>query len=118
MGVLLQWSRQKRLLAVSIEVLSLAKAPATVYVCQNCGHQSRKWLGKCPDCGAWTSFIEERTRVAPKGDAGRSPFVLREVKPIAYGTIESQDDTRVSSGVPEFDRVLGGGIVPGSLILI
>jgi len=64
MGVLLQLSRQKRLLAGSIEVLSLAKAPATVYVCQNCGYQSRKWLGKCPDCAAWTSFVEERTRVA------------------------------------------------------
>src|SRR5256714_10791896 len=98
----------------------MAKAPATVYVCQSCGHQERKWLGKCPDCGEWSSFVEERARAtAPaKGMAACGGFRLREVKPVHYGEIESQDDARVSSGVTEFDRVLGGGIVPGSLILI
>jgi DNA repair protein RadA/Sms len=97
----------------------MAKAPTTVYVCQSCGHQSRKWLGKCPDCGEWNSFAEESARAAKKGSAtARSGFRLREVKPVAYGEIESQDDARVSSGITEFDRVLGGGIVPGSLILI
>jgi DNA repair protein RadA/Sms len=99
----------------------VTKAPATVYVCQNCGHQSRKWLGKCPDCGEWNAFVEERARVAvKKGGAAtaRGGFRLREVKPVAYGEIESQDEARTSSGVTEFDRVLGGGIVPGSLILI
>jgi DNA repair protein RadA/Sms len=98
----------------------MAKAPTTVYVCQGCGHQSRKWLGKCPDCGAWNSFVEERARVAAKkeGAAARGGFTMREVKPIAYGEIESQDDARVSSGIAEFDRVLGGGVVPGSLVLI
>jgi DNA repair protein RadA/Sms len=89
-------------------------------VCQNCGHQTRKWLGKCPDCGEWNSFVEERARVAPKkeGAASRGGFQLREVKPVAYREIESQDDARVSSGIEEFDRVLGGGVVPGSLVLI
>ncbi|HMF56998.1 MAG TPA: ATPase domain-containing protein, partial [Pyrinomonadaceae bacterium] len=96
----------------------MAKAPATVYVCQNCGFQSRKWLGKCPDCGEWNSLVEERARVAAKKDTARGGFRLREVQPVAYGEIESQDDSRVPSGVAEFDRVLGGGIVPGSLILI
>ncbi|HZT57735.1 MAG TPA: DNA repair protein RadA [Pyrinomonadaceae bacterium] len=98
----------------------MAKAAGTVYVCQNCGHQSRKWLGKCPDCGEWNSLVEERARVttAPKGMAARGGFRLREVKPVRFGEIESQDDARVSSGIGEFDRVLGGGIVPGSLILI
>lgn len=99
----------------------MAKAPGTVYVCQSCGNQSRKWLGKCPDCGGWNTFVEERARVgAKKETAGtaRGGFRLREVKPVAYHEIESQDDARVSSGVTEFDRVLGGGIVPGSLILI
>ena len=98
----------------------MAKAPATIYVCQNCGNQSRKWLGKCPDCGAWNSFVEERARVAAKkeGAAARGGFQLREVKPVAYSEIESQDDARVSSGIAEFDRVLGGGVVPGSLVLI
>jgi DNA repair protein RadA/Sms len=77
-------------------------------------------MGKCSDCGEWDSFVEERARVetAAKGMAARGGFRLREVKPVRYGEIESQDDARVSSGVTEFDRVLGGGIVPGSLILI
>lgn len=99
----------------------MAKAQGTVYVCQNCGHQSRKWLGKCPDCGEWNSFVEERARPsagATKGMAARGGFRLREVKPVRYVEIESQDDARIASGVTEFDRVLGGGIVPGSLILI
>ena len=99
----------------------MAKAPGTVYVCQGCGNQSRKWLGKCPDCGEWNSFVEEKARpavAAAKGVAGRGGFRLREVKPVRFGEIESQDDARVSSGITEFDRVLGGGIVPGSLILI
>src|SRR2546423_3513919 len=98
----------------------MAKAPATIYVCQNCGHQSRKWLGKCPDCGEWNSLVEERARpaAATKGMAARGGFRLREVKPVHYGEIEAQTDARVSSGITEFDRVLGGGIVPGSLILI
>ncbi|HWW75934.1 MAG TPA: DNA repair protein RadA, partial [Pyrinomonadaceae bacterium] len=99
----------------------MAKATATVYVCQSCGRQSPKWLGKCPDCGEWNSMVEERARPAAsaaKGMAARGGFRLREVKPVRFGEIESQDDSRVSSGVDEFDRVLGGGIVPGSLILI
>ncbi|HEX8706942.1 MAG TPA: DNA repair protein RadA [Pyrinomonadaceae bacterium] len=95
----------------------MAKAPATVYVCQKCGTQSRKWLGKCSDCGEWNSFVEERARTEKAGTA-RGGFRLREVHPVAYGEIESQDDARITSGVTEFDRVLGGGIVPGSLILI
>ncbi|PYT04191.1 MAG: DNA repair protein RadA, partial [Acidobacteria bacterium] len=98
----------------------MAKATTTVYVCQSCGHQSRKWLGKCPDCGEWNSLVEERARpaAATKGMAARGGFRLREVKPVRYGEIESQTDARVSSGITEFDRVLGGGVVPGSLILI
>ena len=96
----------------------VAKAAGTVYVCQNCGHQSRKWLGKCPECGEWNSFVEERARAAPKGEAARGGLRLQKAQPVAYGDIESQTDVRVSSGVTEFDRVLGGGIVPGSLVLI
>jgi len=93
------------------------KKPETIYACQNCGHQSRKWLGKCPECGEWNSLVEERERSTKKG-AGRNGFKLREVAAVAYSEIESQDETRISSGVTEFDRVLGGGIVPGTLVLI
>lgn len=89
----------------------------TIYACQNCGHQSRKWLGKCPECGEWNSLVEERAQPVKKGTA-RTNFSLREVVAVPFGEIESQDDVRVSSGVTEFDRVLGGGIVPGTLVLI
>ncbi|MER3426645.1 MAG: DNA repair protein RadA [Pyrinomonas sp.] len=93
----------------------MAKTPATHYVCQNCGHQARKWLGKCPDCGEWNSFVEERAPAVTKGRA-RGP--TRHARPVPYSEIESQDEARISSGITEFDRVLGGGIVPGSLVLI
>jgi len=95
----------------------LKKPPETIFVCQSCGHQSRKWLGKCPECGEWNSLVEERVRV-PRQGTGRNGFKLREVEAVPYNEIESQDDVRVSSGVTEFDRVLGGGIVPGTLVLI
>ncbi|KAF0249369.1 MAG: DNA repair protein RadA/Sm [bacterium] len=85
----------------------------TIYSCQQCGFQSKKWLGKCPDCNAWNSLVEERqskssdTRIAPSNSSAAN-----------YQDISSQDNSRISSGVAEFDRVLGGGIVPGSLVLI
>jgi DNA repair protein RadA/Sms len=92
------------------------KKPETIFACQNCGHQSRKWLGKCPECGEWNSLVEERARTTKK--AGHSGFKLRDVAAVAYSEIESQDEVRITSGVTEFDRVLGGGIVPGTLVLI
>jgi len=95
----------------------LPKQPNTTFICQSCGFQSRKWLGKCPECGEWNSLVEERVVNTKKG-AGRNGFRLREPKAVAYTEIESQDDVRVSSGVTEFDRVLGGGIVPGTLVLL
>jgi len=97
----------------------VAKVTGTIYVCQSCGKQSPKSLGKCPACGEWNSFVEERARTAPKGAAARGVGLhAREAKPVAFADIESQDDVRVTSGITEFDRVLGGGIVPGSLVLI
>jgi DNA repair protein RadA/Sms len=93
------------------------KKTETIFTCQNCGHQSRKWLGKCPDCGEWNSLVEERAQPVRKGGA-RNGFKLRDVAAVAFPEIESQDDVRISSGVTEFDRVLGGGIVPGTLVLI
>jgi DNA repair protein RadA/Sms len=93
------------------------KKPETIYVCQSCGHQSRKWLGKCPECGEWNSLVEERAQPSKRGNA-RSNFSLRDVTAIPFTEIEPQDDVRVSSGITEFDRVLGGGIVPGTLVLI
>jgi len=92
----------------------LKKTAETIFVCQNCGHQSRKWLGKCPECGEWNSLVEERARTTRKAPG----FKLRDVEAVPYSQIEPQDDVRIASGVTEFDRVLGGGIVPGTLVLI
>jgi DNA repair protein RadA/Sms len=89
----------------------------TVFVCQHCGHKSGKWLGKCPECGEWNSLVEERAQTSRRS-ASRNGFKLRDVSAVAYTDIESQDDVRIPSGVTEFDRVLGGGIVPGTLVLI
>lgn len=94
-----------------------------VYACQTCGFQSRKWLGKCPDCGTWNSFVEERSALMSRG-VPASASRLKSVKgvgrsePIEFESIETQADVRVSSGIEEFDRVLGGGLVPGSLVLL
>ena len=93
------------------------KKTDTIFVCQNCGYQSRKWLGKCPECGEWNSLVEERAQPVKKGSA-RSNFNLRQVSAVPFTEIEPQDDVRVPSGLDEFDRVLGGGIVPGTLVLI
>lgn len=97
-----------------------AKGSRTIFACQNCGHQSRKWLGKCPDCGDWNTFVEERDSSTAKGGGAvlRTGLRLRESKPVQFVDIEAQDDAREATGIEEFDRVLGGGIVPGSLVLI
>jgi len=89
----------------------------TLFVCQSCGHKAGKWLGKCPECGEWNSFVEEKTQPARRS-GGRNGFSSRDVSAIPFTEIESQNDVRIPSGVTEFDRVLGGGIVPGTLVLI
>ncbi len=97
----------------------MAKQPATIFVCQSCGGQSRKWLGQCPDCQEWNTLVEERFRAtSPAAAASSFSSQYRAASPIAYDAIESQDDARTSSGIDEMDRVLGGGIVAGSLVLI
>ncbi|MFN2500783.1 MAG: DNA repair protein RadA [Pyrinomonadaceae bacterium] len=95
----------------------MAKQPATIFVCQNCGSQSRKWLGQCPDCSEWNTLVEERFRAAAQ-PVGNSTRQYRLAAPVPYGNIVSQDDDRTASGIDELDRVLGGGIVAGSLVLI
>lgn len=91
------------------------KKSDNVFVCQNCGHQERKWSGKCPECGEWNSLVEEREKPVKRS---RHNFKLRDVEAVPYVEVESQDDVRIATGVTEFDRVLGGGIVPGTLVLI
>lgn len=101
----------------------MPKAPSTIFVCQSCGSQQRKWLGRCPDCGEFNTLVEEKFRPTAQASSnaqnGRtSTTSFRDVKPIPYSEIESQDHARQVTGIGEFDRVLGGGIVAGSLVLI
>ena len=86
----------------------------TVYVCQGCGYQSPKWLGKCPDCGAWNTLAEE-VRGREKGGA---PSRSSGAKAVPLCEVAGETEERLSCGISEFDRVLGGGLVAGSLVLI
>jgi DNA repair protein RadA/Sms len=100
------------------------KAPKTVFVCQECGSQSPKWLGRCADCGAWNSFVEERPQETPVGGGAAAAAGHRYALAGAgsgarlYSDIEIEQHARLSTGIGEFDRVLGGGVVPGSLVLL
>jgi len=96
------------------------KPPKTVFVCQECGSQSPKWLGKCNDCGAWNSFVEERPQPAPMAAATAEHRYALSAAGSArlYADIELQNHARLSTSIDEFDRVLGGGVVPGSLVLL
>jgi DNA repair protein RadA/Sms len=96
----------------------MAKQPTTIYACQNCGSQQRKWLGQCPDCGEWNTLVEERFVGARTPSSGLSWRSTSRTAASAFQDVEAQDDARTESGIDELDRVLGGGIVPGSLVLI
>src|SRR3954449_13444566 len=98
------------------------KAPKTLFVCQECGGQSPKWLGRCPECGAWNSLVEERVADGTNGvePAADHRYALPGQNGGAklYADVEAPAAVRVPSGISELDRVLGGGIVPGSLVLL
>jgi DNA repair protein RadA/Sms len=91
----------------------------TLFACQACGFESSKWLGRCPDCGEWNSFVEERRETAP-AERARAGVAGLEMggKPHPYDLVDGGDTVRIPSGMGEFDRVLGGGVVPGSMVLI
>jgi len=88
----------------------------TFYQCQSCGHSSAKWLGKCPDCGSWNSFVEEKA--APASRHASSLQSLGKTEPVNLLSINGSHESRISTGISEFDRVLGGGVVAGSVILV
>jgi DNA repair protein RadA/Sms len=92
-----------------------------VFVCQECGSQSPKWQGRCADCGAWNSLVEERVSETPAAGAQGHRYALPGSATQGaqrYADIEASKADRIPSGIGEFDRVLGGGIVPGSLVLL
>ena len=87
----------------------------TVFVCNSCGYESPKWLGKCPACGEWNSFFEEKV-MNTKSASGK--ISKERVKPVELNKIEGKENSRISTGFDELDRVLGGGLVNGSLVLL
>ncbi len=97
----------------------MAKGKKTVFFCQNCGHEESKWLGQCPACKEWNTFVEEKVTVPKTGSAlssgtagGAAP------QPVLLTSVDTDDDERIRTGIGELDRVLGGGIVQGSLVLV
>jgi DNA repair protein RadA/Sms len=88
-------------------------APKTVYVCQHCGHETPKWMGRCPGCGEWNGLVEEI-----RGPLSRGEKVSPTVRPHLISEIPADPENRMKTGIREFDRTLGGGIVDGSLVLI
>lgn len=96
----------------------MKKKTKTFYTCQTCGYQTPKWMGKCPGCGAWDSLVEEsETPVNYESRVG-SGRKITPAKPVPVDSITLQDEARIKTGISEFDRVLGGGLVYGSLVLI
>lgn len=95
---------------------------ATVFFCQECGYESSKWLGQCPGCKQWNTFVEEnvRTSSAPGMGGGRASFssALNQNKPVKLREITGGSEERFTTHMEEMDRVLGGGIVKGSLVLV
>jgi DNA repair protein RadA/Sms len=88
----------------------------TKYVCQSCGYVSPRWVGKCPNCNEWNTFVEEAT--SPLKISKKPAGAASKIEPIPIEQLEGDDVPRVRTNIGEFDRVLGGGLVPGSLILL
>lgn len=101
----------------------MAKERLTMFFCQECGFESAKWMGQCPGCKAWNTMVEEP--IKPKGKVGSAGAVskrnigLRDAnKPVSIAEISLKEDEKIKTGICELDRVMGGGIMPGSLTLV
>lgn len=92
----------------------------TVFFCQSCGYESSKWMGQCPGCREWNTFVEETVKPASKASGKQSSALSTGEynKPVSLSEIEMRDEERADTHIGEFNRVLGGGLVRGSLILV
>ena len=95
----------------------MAKAKTSAFFCQNCGYESAKWMGQCPGCKEWNTFVEELVDRKSLSTSGKLKPAT-EAKPVPLSAIRTSDEERVSTAMPELDRVLGGGVVKGSLVLV
>ena len=92
----------------------MAKAKKSIFFCQNCGHEENKWLGQCPMCKEWNTFVEEAVAVTKNSTVK----LAKEAEVVALNHVQTENEERIRTSIEELDRVLGGGIVPGSLILV
>src|SRR5438270_612561 len=89
--------------------------PSSIHICSACGHEAARWAGQCPGCGEWNTLVEEARPPKPAPPArGTRPAV----RPVPLSDVTAEDHDRLSTGIGELDNVLGGGVVPGSLVLI
>lgn len=93
----------------------MAKAKKTMFFCQNCGHEESKWLGQCPMCKEWNTFVEEKITTGNGISVGK---IAKEIEVVPLSSIRTDSEERIRTRIEELDRVLGGGIVPGSLMLV
>ena len=99
--------------------MKTTKDPRTVFACQECGNQSSKWLGRCPECGNWNTYVEEQARSEPAGRGGASRRLnLRTTQALPLSQVRFAQTNRLRLAMGELNQVLGGGIVPGSLVLV
>lgn len=97
----------------------MAKAKKSVFFCQNCGHEESKWLGQCPACKEWNTFVEEKITVSASGKSGAARSGKEtDIDIVPLMNISTDEDERIQTQIQELDRVLGGGIVEGSLVLV
>ena len=94
------------------------KNGSIMYKCSNCGYSQPRWLGRCPDCGQWNSLEEIIIDKTKTGPAGRTSEEQVKVKPVSLSSVDASDTTRISTGIEEFDRVLGSGATKRSAILL
>ncbi len=92
----------------------MAKGKKSIFFCQNCGHEENKWLGQCPMCKEWNTFVEESISISKNN----TTKMVKEAEVVALKNIETDYEERICTQIQELDRVLGGGIVPGSLVLV
>src|ERR1700709_854774 len=92
-------------------------ARSTTFICAECGHESAKWHGRCPGCEAWNTLTEERVMTAAPSNSLRARSA-KPLRPVPLSEVEAPAMRRFKTRIGEFDRVLGGGLVPGSLVLI
>ncbi|MBD5508160.1 MAG: DNA repair protein RadA [Lachnospiraceae bacterium] len=95
----------------------MAKGKTTVFFCQNCGYESSKWLGQCPGCREWNTMVEEKVS-GKSGSVRGNAAGRKDAEPVSLGEVDLSEKARMTTHMAELDRVLGGGIVPGSLTLV